>query len=371
MRDVFANIKESLDKRKQYITSKLLNGLTLSKEETINVPVNKYFVVLSIAGVKYQEKKIKQIFKNNIENIILYVCISKDEKINVLMFFINKYSKEIILEFITSISGNDKYIFGISKTYRGINYMPGALVEAENALEYYSFYKKNIIYYKLVESLEYIDENQYLDVQKIWNIVKIMLEKEEYEKISLEVFTYFENKKNFDLSNIKNTCIELMLYVLNYLMELNNSYGYLNITLLIKSLLFSTNIDEIKKIFAKYIRVLEKYMKKVEDVTLDSIKIAVNYMENNYMKHITLDDVAEVCYLHPAYFSKVFKEETKKNFIDYLTELRINKAKILLNDNSLKVSDVAVMTGFASPKYFAKKFKLNTSLTPSEYRRNN
>lgn len=83
---------------------------------------------------------------------------------------------------------------------------------------------------------------------------------------------------------------------------------------------------------------------------------------------LTLQDVAETVYLNPQYLSYLFKAETGRNFCDYLTEERINKAKRLLKETNLKIREVAVLCGYPHDKYFMTVFKQATGYTPSAFR---
>jgi YesN/AraC family two-component response regulator len=71
--------------------------------------------------------------------------------------------------------------------------------------------------------------------------------------------------------------------------------------------------------------------------------------------------------MNPVTLSKTFKQVTGKNFIDYLTELRMGKAKELLADTELKINDVAVQVGYQH-SYFNRIFKKQEGITPSQYR---
>ena len=72
--------------------------------------------------------------------------------------------------------------------------------------------------------------------------------------------------------------------------------------------------------------------------------------------------------MSPYYFSKLFKEEVGENFIDYLTALRISKAKEYMCDKSLSIREAGSMAGYADPNYFSRIFKKHTGMTPREYR---
>lgn len=93
------------------------------------------------------------------------------------------------------------------------------------------------------------------------------------------------------------------------------------------------------------------------------------YMEDNYMFDLSLDSVSEILRISPAYLSAQFKKYQKMNFLDCLTELRINAAKQLLEDPLRSAAEVASMVGYEDASYFARAFKKRTGMTPTQYRR--
>lgn len=93
------------------------------------------------------------------------------------------------------------------------------------------------------------------------------------------------------------------------------------------------------------------------------------YLEDNYMFDISLDSVGEILHISPAYLSAQFKKYQKMNFLDCLTELRINAAKELLNDPFRSSAEVASMVGYEDASYFARAFKKRTGMTPTQYRK--
>ena len=93
------------------------------------------------------------------------------------------------------------------------------------------------------------------------------------------------------------------------------------------------------------------------------------YMEDNYMFDLSLDSVSEILHISPAYLSAQFKKYQKMNFLDCLTELRINAAKELLADPFRSSAEVASMVGYEDASYFARAFKKRTGMTPTQYRR--
>ena len=93
------------------------------------------------------------------------------------------------------------------------------------------------------------------------------------------------------------------------------------------------------------------------------------YMEDNYMADLSLDSVSEILHISPAYLSAQFKKYQKMNFLDCLTELRINAAKELLADPVRSAAEVASMVGYEDASYFARAFKKRTGMTPTQYRK--
>ena len=92
------------------------------------------------------------------------------------------------------------------------------------------------------------------------------------------------------------------------------------------------------------------------------------FIEHNYMDDISLQTVAEAMNYSDAYFCKIFKQCFDNNFIVYLSEYRVARAKELLGDILINVKDVSQKVGYRDSNYFAKVFKRIAGVTPTEYR---
>ncbi|MCL2880945.1 MAG: helix-turn-helix domain-containing protein, partial [Treponema sp.] len=96
---------------------------------------------------------------------------------------------------------------------------------------------------------------------------------------------------------------------------------------------------------------------------------AREYIDSNFASAgISLYSTAAYVGISPNHLSAVFAQETGENFIDYLTRVRIEKAKQLLRDTAMKSADIAYEAGFSDPHYFSSIFKKNTGLSPREFR---
>jgi len=101
---------------------------------------------------------------------------------------------------------------------------------------------------------------------------------------------------------------------------------------------------------------------KCEDV----IAIVKDYINENY-KNATLEEAAKVVYVNPYYLSKLFKQKTGKNFSDYLTEIKMQKAALFLKNPLYKVYEIGDMVGYKNPKNFTRAFRKYYGKSPSEY----
>jgi two-component system response regulator YesN len=107
---------------------------------------------------------------------------------------------------------------------------------------------------------------------------------------------------------------------------------------------------------------------KKKERSASLIKKAKAFIVENYAKQISLDDVSREINVSPYYFCKVFKEETGVNFIDYLTNIRIEKAKELMLRSDLSIKEICGKIGYSDPNYFSRIFKKNMGVTPTEYK---
>jgi len=107
---------------------------------------------------------------------------------------------------------------------------------------------------------------------------------------------------------------------------------------------------------------------KREESSNDVIEASKKYIQDNFTKNITLEDVSREVNISTYYLSRIFKEATGWNFIDYLTSLRIEKAKELLSTTQYSMKEICSMSGYVNPNYFSKLFKKNVGVTPTEYR---
>ena len=108
-------------------------------------------------------------------------------------------------------------------------------------------------------------------------------------------------------------------------------------------------------------------IKNKED-TSSPIFTAINYIQNNFREKITLDELANNSCLSLYYFSRLFKKETGYTPYQYITNVRINRAKTLLINSNLQIKEICFECGFNSESNFVTCFKDLSGVTPSNFR---
>lgn len=101
----------------------------------------------------------------------------------------------------------------------------------------------------------------------------------------------------------------------------------------------------------------------------DPMSEIARYMDAHYQEDLSLQQIAARFYLSREYISRKFKQQFGLNWSEYLGKMRINNAKLLLQNPSLRVAKIAEMVGFQDEKYFSKVFKKMEGITPAEYRK--
>lgn len=93
----------------------------------------------------------------------------------------------------------------------------------------------------------------------------------------------------------------------------------------------------------------------------------MEYLNQNYTRNISTNDLAQYMHMNPSYLSKIFKQEAGTTVTKYLTSLRIHKSCQMLNSGNYSISEIASATGFNDYFYFLKTFKKITGVTPRQY----
>ncbi len=184
-------------------------------------------------------------------------------------------------------------------------------------------------------------------------------------------------KQFIKLSKIENDFKNLEIFNLNYFYKVNSSYDICEV---LKNLIkYKENEqDYYNKILLdleenKLYILLSLYIKNNyylnTDYENDILNKILFYINNKYDEDINLEDLATKYHISSRYMRKIFKNKIGFSAIDYITSLRIEKAKKLLRYSKKSISDISIEVGYNSVQYFSKIFKNKIGLSPKDFRK--
>ena len=131
--------------------------------------------------------------------------------------------------------------------------------------------------------------------------------------------------------------------------------------------------SRVPQLFARLRRLQDEQLalalQRRESEAIRPIRTAKQYIQQHYSQAITLEDVCAATGFSVSYFSAMFKKETGEGFSKYLTRVRIDRAKELLQQTDLSVADVCAQVGYGDLKHFTQTFKKVSGLSPAQYRK--
>jgi two-component system response regulator YesN len=172
-----------------------------------------------------------------------------------------------------------------------------------------------------------------------------------------------------DINGIRLQLYEFFI-MLNRFLDKESQIRYAVPKSLFEELKYIESRGEAKKYIHQYLyEVVESIHKQSSEKEPLLEDVVIQYIDKHFGEGITLDDIAHEIGFSQYYFGKVFKKTFDTTFTEYLTNMRIEKAKSYLMDNTVSVKDVTYRVGYMDPNYFTRVFKKHEGITPTEYRR--
>ncbi|MCX7709867.1 MAG: response regulator [Clostridia bacterium] len=321
--------------------------------------------IIQVATRIVEETIQGKFFISNDGSIIGICCLNAS--MNNLINVIKEIQKNVFEHRKLSIS------FGVSNAFDNILEISGYYLQAKQAIKQKICLDNQSII--LFSDLESIIENDLpavsFDTEKITDLVFGNKNDELSEYIHL-VLNRLKNKmfKSFEPMDV--SILKMIFEVDNYFYQYGVSIkrileemdsGYLDI--------YQKNSLDLKKdwLISILVQVSQEVNRKRTEKISGIICEVKRYIEKSFCSNsLCLESVAELFKKSPPYLSKLFKEETGENFSDYITRLRMEKAKELLKDITVKAYEVGEKVGYADISHFSRKFKSYTGMSPSQFR---
>lgn len=304
---------------------------------------NAGFFLVCVSEHTYEKQTLQEIFKKHMyfEHIIyqandrIVVCVLADE-------YVGKAEQLHLTRKVSIEFGRSMYI-GIGNSQHSVKDFPTSYREAYSAcLQLKNDGKVN---YGFVQHNEYHKAtNELIDVT-----IDYM------EKGNLELLIMFFEQNSHQLTEMDKE---------NLFIRIQNTLQQKNINIPKRSI----NSLQTDSHWVAYLEVCCLKFKEFHQ-SVQSIEKAKTYIISNFAKSISLEEVAELVNLSPNYFSNLFKETKGETFIDFVTRIRMEHAKKLLEENEHTLKEISYKVGYKDPNYFSRVFKRNFGVSPKHYQK--
>lgn len=193
---------------------------------------------------------------------------------------------------------------------------------------------------------------------------------EEIRRLTEQLFEWFRTIPSFTLHDAKYYCYYLSNQcrdILDYYLEQNSRKSSGSVQNVVSRLFRAEELrDYYLQFFLNIAEMLRPKSIYAQDDVIENVQI---YIKHNYQKSLTQDFIASLFYLNRSYLSTLFKQKTGMKFIDYLNDIRIEKASEMLEHSDRKMYQISKAVGYDNPKYFFRIFKKKMGCSPEQYRK--
>jgi len=261
------------------------------------------------------------------------------------------------------------FSIGVSDCVEALKDLKQAYLQALEANRQQMISQKNVIFYKDINKI--ISEKKAVFPLASFQKLREALETDDKKKIDSIISEIFSDVSSYnELSYLLNGMFNFLS--VNFFEQYPNIWGDENPQEIVKS--GTENADNLAKLFvllkSNLYKICDIFAQNILNDSINKRKIqkAMNYIENNICREITMAEVANYVDLSYSHFSRIFKNTVQMNFINYITEEKIKKAKHLLAFSELSIKEIGVAVGYKKSRYFSDIFKKATGYLPSEYR---
>ncbi len=207
------------------------------------------------------------------------------------------------------------------------------------------------------------------DMQKLIKYIEIG---ESKLCISILADIFNKNPDFFVKENLRNRLIEMIVAAHRIAIEDGiDSDDYLDYSKYINDLLAVKNKHEFEDMCIGKIGYIANKIKQNKQNNMGAIVDKANVIINQrFFQELTLDEISKELCVSPQYFSRLYKEQMGVNFIERLTTVRIDNAKMLMKQGTHSIKEICFKSGYNDPNYFSKLFKKHEGVSPSTYIKN-
>lgn len=324
------------------------------------------FLILSICRQLLAEQGKGYVFESGNGEYIGIIPLGNAENNGVLESLARRIISDVMVKTALSVT------VGVSPVAFGLNQVGQACREARKAVGRKLYIGKGQVI--MADQADALPAAFYLPDPAVFNTIAAAVEAADLDLFST-VFHEAIGKvvqKQASLINVNIVCTQIFFVILDAAMQLDPVVGkkiWRSEAHLCHNLFMNETIDDFKEsifsLFSQVCTQLNGQDDNKQGYVVQKIKTILN---QRYRENLTIQELADAVYLTHTYLCIVFKKETGLTINDYLTAVRMEKAKELLLDPQNKIYTVCNEVGYADPSYFSKLFKRYHGISPVKYR---
>lgn len=378
---------------KHHFIMSLVNGNILDLKEVnsrsellkVSLPFEYYFTLLvkidklpSNIGLRTYE-----IAKLDIIDYIENICIPEDikclctENNGELIAVYNSNTEYVILEDLAEQISKQIYstlkvksYLGVGRIVCGVKNLSHSHIDAQNCIKYSYIYPDRCLI-KFSDTLQWELNNKRVPYQLLDGFSSSVKAHTKDAAIStMKNMLYKIQKEQLSYSSAMKLISKMISFMDGFMEQIE-----VNIYSASEEDIYShfNSISNINELEAWLEETIEQVFLSIEAKRSSRNSELVNdvktLIDKNYENpDFSLSFIASTLFISPNYLSRIFKEETGENFVNFLADYRLQKAKGLILSSDMKIEEISLKTGYSSPQYFIKKFKEKHGVTPREYR---
>jgi two-component system, response regulator YesN len=333
---------------------------------------------------RYKQEILLQFSLNNVIEEVL-----ADYQNDIQVFFLNgkflimfplKNTKQMEIQYLVERAVKEMrkkistYLkISVTPVIGGENQLREGLVESMKLLlnnkEQRFYYPHGTVQY--FQTIPYTNESIFRDYIDVVQDLRRMIRNKEEVQLKEKIQNYIAviKAERYAPAAVKDWVIKLVLDIKIYL----NAQAYVeDQDFMTMTDQLVQNVETFEHLQSLMTDILIELMNRVDQIDAtpknDYILQAQLYIQSHLNEKISLKDVADLLHLNASYLSRLFKKETGESFIEFVTRMKMEKAKELLDNSTRTVEQIAIEVGFDSKSYFFKTFKKQFGMSPKAYK---
>ena len=373
--------------QQQLFLSDLMHGKNLStlyiheRSNMLDLPLSGYYIIETLLNSHSQDghqlleymQEAQKYMRLSLKEYPHYFIARSDERFDMVLLTDEEIQlRPMLHEAVEMIENMTEFVVavGVSEFAKGGVQVMETTRQAEDAMQYASYATESqVAYYSDIPKLS--KENQ----KEMIHILKELTAAIENQRMSdiqrmVSAFTMFLQRAHIPFVEVKNSVLLLYNFCTTMWMNYNlenfiSSECRMSSDVFLRDLTLDTMEERMYQMINQTMQGMKENLMEIDGI----VRYITSYILQNYKENMSLELLAGLVHLSPSYLSKLFKKHMGQNISTYIQSVRVDRAKMLMKNTSLKTYEIAEAVGIDDPIYFSRMFKKATGMKPKDYKK--